>query len=95
MGKVLDIINMLFKKSKYVVAFFAITLFSVVLINNDVYSASFNYSDFDFDKYFEEKGNYWTSGCKENEKCIDEIVKKQRKFYTKLYKLLAKYAEKV
>ena len=47
MGKVLDIINMLFKKSKYVVAFFAITLFSVVLINNDVYSASFNYSDFD------------------------------------------------
>ena len=53
--------------------------FSVVLINNDVYSASFNYSDFDFDKYFEEKGNYWTSGCKENEKCIDEIVKKQKK----------------
>lgn len=94
MEKVLDIINMLFKKSKYVVAFFVITLFSVVLINNDVYSASFNYSDFDFDKYFEEKGNYWTSGCKENEKCIDEIVKKQRKFYTKLYKLLAKYAEK-
>ena len=64
MEKVLDIINMLFKKSKYVVAFFAITLFSVVLINNDVYSASFNYSDFVFDKYFEEKGNYWTSGCK-------------------------------
>ncbi len=28
---------------------------------------------------FEEKGNYWTSGCKENEKCIDEIVKKQKK----------------
>ena len=54
MEKVLDIINMLFKKSKYVVAFFAITIFSVVLINNDVYSASFNYSDFDFDKYFEE-----------------------------------------
>ena len=94
MKKVLDIIKMLFKKSKNVLAFFVITLFSVVLINSNVYAASFNYSDFDFDEYFKEKGDYWTQGCNGDKDCIDEIIKKQKKFYTKLYKTLAKYANK-
>ncbi len=94
MKKVLDIINMLFKKSGFIFAFFAITLFSVVLIKNPVNAASFNYSDFDFDEYFKEKNNYWTNSCGDDKNCIDKIVKSQKKFYTKLYKLLAEYANK-
>ena len=94
MKKVLDILNMLFKKGKFVFAFFAITLFSVVLITNSVNAASFNYSDFDFDEYFKENNNYWTNSCGDDKNCIDKIVKNQRKFYTKLYKLLAQYANK-
>lgn len=94
MKKVLDILDMLFKKSKIVFAFFAITLFSVVLITNSVNAASFNYSDFDFDEYFKENNNYWTNSCGDDKNCIDKITKNQKKFYTKLYKLLAAYAKK-
>lgn len=91
MKKVLNVLNMLLQKKCFII--FAIALFSVILTSN-VKAAAFNYSDFDFDTYFSEKGDVWTSSCAGDEKCIDEIVKTQKKFYTKLYKLLSKYAKK-
>ena len=93
MKKVSFLIEMLLQKSKFIFAFLVITLFSVILIPK-ASAAEFNYSDFDFDTYFKEKGNYWTLTCNGDEKCIDKIIKNQRKFYTKLYKILSKYAKK-
>lgn len=93
MKKVLDILNMLLQKSKIVLSFFVIALFSVA-INSKVYAAEFKYSEFDFDAYFEEKGNIWVEECGDNQKCIDTVIKSQKKFYTKLYKVLSKYVKK-
>lgn len=93
MKKVGFLIEMLLQKSKFIFAFLVIALFSVILTSH-AYAAEFNYSDFDFDTYFAEKGDYWTIGCNGDQKCIDKIIKNQRKFYTELYKILAKYAKK-
>lgn len=93
MRKVLNITKMLLSKSKELLAFLAVALFSVILISS-AKASSFSYSDFDFDTYFKEKGDYWVSYCNNNQDCIDQVISKQRKFYTKLYKILAKYAKK-
>lgn len=87
--------------SKYTI-FLAITLFSVILISSwNIEAASFRYSDFDWDKFANEKKNYWESICRKDlvdengvEDCTNKILKSQKKFYVKLYKLLAKYQEK-
>ena len=55
MKKVDFLIKMLLQKSKFIFAFLVITLFSVILIPQ-ANAAEFNYSDFDFDTYFKEKG---------------------------------------
>lgn len=93
MEKVVNKISMLLQISKYVIALFVITLFSV-LLTSKVNAAAFNYSEFDFDSYFAEKGDIWAESCNGDENCIDEVVKTQKKFYKKLYKLLAKYSKK-
>ncbi len=86
-------IYMLLKK-KYIILFFLITFFA---FNINVDAAYFNYADFDFDKFAEENKKYWTGACvnedtsAEQEKCIEIVLSKQRTYYTRLYKLLARY----
>ncbi len=83
-------IKLLKRVINLVVAFLIIFLLGV----NSVY-ANFRYSDFDYDEFAEQTKNYWSQYCDNgDEKCVDEIIKSQRKYYTKLYKLLAKYEKK-
>lgn len=90
-------IKMLFKKRVFVILFFLITFF-VFSIKID--AAYFNYADFDFDKFAEENKEYWTGQCvneideKAVEKCVELVISRQRKYYTRLYKILAKYQKK-
>ncbi len=64
----------------------------VFLLSINNVSASFKYSDFDYDEFAEQTKDYWTRYCPDGEEeCIDNIIKSQRKFYTKLYNLLASY----
>ena len=66
-----------------------------LLANKNVLAAGFRYSDFDFDEFAEQNLEYWTRGCDENEptynKCVDKIIKNQKKYYTRLYNLLSSY----
>ena len=84
----------LLKKKVLGILFFLITFF-IFKTNTD--AAYFKYSEFDFDKFAEENKNYWTSSCNNEkdkngeEKCIEVVLGKQRIYYTRLYKLLAKY----
>ena len=61
-------------------------------------AATFKYSEFNWKKFLSDHPNYWITGCTTNEdgieNCDDEILKKQEKFYTRLYKILAKYEKK-
>lgn len=75
-----------------------IALFSVMfLFTNEVEATPFAYRDFDFDTFYEENKTYWDGVCSSEteerlkEKCEKKLLKAQKKFYTRLYKLLAKY----
>jgi murein DD-endopeptidase MepM/ murein hydrolase activator NlpD/GH24 family phage-related lysozyme (muramidase) len=85
----------LLKKVLTMIPFFLI-IFSLAIKTTS--AASFKYEDFDFDEFIEQNANYWTTSCQgtdeEVEKCKDEIIESQRKFYTKLYKLLTKKKKK-
>ncbi len=64
----------------------------IFLLGINTVHANFKYSDFDYDEFTEQTKNYWLKYCEEGDQaCIDSIIKKQKKFYTKLYNLLAKY----
>ena len=70
-----------------------VSVFLIIFLlgTNKVY-ASFKYSDFDYDEFAEQTKDYWTTYCPSgDQECIDQIIKTQRKFYTKLYNLLARY----
>ena len=87
--------NKLLKVGILLIPFFLIVFF---LSPNITRAASFKYADFDFDKFAEENLGYWTYLCSEDydnqpdiDKCKEKIIASQRVFYTRLYKLLAKY----
>ena len=72
--------------------FFLITFFC---IKNSVYSASFAYDKFDWDRFLEQHKEYWSLYCSDgSQDCIDEVLKIKENFYTRLYELLATYDRK-
>ena len=70
---------------------FAISLF--LIFASSVNAIGYNYANFNWDDYIEQYGSYWTDICEEDEtgKCTEKVLKTQKQFYTKLYKMLAKY----
>ena len=83
------------------IALFAIALFSVMLVlPTETHAANFRYEDFEWDVFYEQNKKYWDNLCSGEEtgtlkdKCEKKILKQQKKFYTRLYKLLAKYEAK-
>lgn len=87
--------NRLLKIGIALIPFFLIVFFLSPRITN---AANFKYADFDFDKFAEENLGYWTFLCSEDydnqpeiDTCKEKIIASQRVFYTRLYKLLAKY----
>lgn len=86
-------ITRIFKKIILTIFLFLISFFSITPVK----AASFKYSEFDWDKFAEKNSKYWLPTCETTDnqkKCEDTILKQQKKFYTKLYKLLAKYEKK-
>lgn len=85
------------KKMVFIISVFLITFFS---INLNVNAANFKYSDFDFDEFAKNNLGFWTSSCSAKydkddiENCTEEVLESQRQFYTRLYKILAKYEKK-
>ncbi len=74
----------------------AITLFSVIVyVPDKVNGASFEYKDFDFDKFQANRNFFWDGNCKEGDtECKNKVLESQKKFYKKLYKTLAAYDKK-
>ena len=74
-----------------------LVLLTLIIIPFSANAKEKDYSKFDWDKFYEENKLYWSSAC-ENvinpETCEEEILIYQKDFYTKLYKLLAKYQQK-
>lgn len=67
---------------------------SLFLIFNNVKADGYNYASFNWDEFAEKYKNYWSGTCEKeenSEKCVEQTLKSQKKFYTKLYKMLAKY----
>lgn len=77
---------------------FAITLFCVLvslLFSNKVDAAGFEYKDFNWDVFYEYRKDYWDTTCNKKLGCdFDKYMKSQKGYYTKLYKVLAKYEAK-
>ena len=72
--------------------FFLITFFCLSV---NVFAASFAYDKFDWNSFLEQHKNYWISDCaKDDEDCVDEVLKTKEKFYTRLYELLAQFNKK-
>ena len=70
---------------------FLVTFFSIAI---NSYAASFKYSDFDWKELLEQNKEYWLSGCEPgDDKCHDRILKYQKDFYERLYKILAHYQD--
>lgn len=85
--KVLNVFNKLISTS--------LILFLILTIN--VKASSFAYKDFNYDEFVENTKDYWGTACEDDEdtgKCIETITKNQKSYYTRLYKILAKYEEK-
>ena len=83
------------------IAIFAIALFSVILVlPSETKAANFRYEDFEWDSFYEQNKKYWDQLCSDEDeedmrdKCEKKVLKQQKKFYTRLYKLLAKYEAK-
>ena len=67
---------------------------SLFLIFNNVKADGYDYASFNWDEFAEKYKNYWSGTCEKeenSEKCVEQTLKSQKKFYTKLYKMLAKY----
>lgn len=67
---------------------------SLFLIFNNVKADGYNYASFNWEDFAEQFKNYWSGTCEkeeDSEKCVEQTIKSQKKFYTKLYKMLAKY----
>lgn len=67
---------------------------SLFLIFNNVKADGYNYVSFNWDEFAEKYKNYWSGTCEKeenSEKCVEQTLKSQKKFYTKLYKMLTKY----
>lgn len=81
----------IFRVSGLLVVFLFITFFSI-----KVEAASFKYSDFDWDEFASKNKNFWISSCEtsKDENCVDRVLATKKKFYTQLYKLLAKVQNK-
>ena len=71
---------------------FIISLF--LICNCNVFAIGYNYESFNWNDFAEKYGDYWTSSCEVEEdtgKCTETVLKSQKKFFTKLYKMLTKY----
>lgn len=104
----LNKLQQLFQKGMNLSAFFVIvllvvsgTIFSTVNAEGTEKApkGKFLYSEFDWDSFYEENKTYWNSSCEdaegqEDSECVYKVLKKQEKFYTKFYKLMAKYEKK-
>ena len=78
-------------KNLIVTIIFLVTFFSIDI---NVIAANFKYSDFDWEELLDQNKEYWVSGCdKGDDKCHDKILKTQKGFYTRLYKILAHYQD--
>lgn len=88
--------KMLLHKGIMICTFFAMTLFFSLINIQDVQAYKFKYSEFNWENFYEENKEFWLQGCitpegKTDEECEYQILRLQKKFYTKFYKMLAKY----
>lgn len=86
-------------KKGNLITLFVVMVFSIVFGIDNVFAASFKYSEFNWDQFYESKKSFWEDACKDENgevdgKCSYEVLKAQKKFYTKFYKMLAKYERK-
>ena len=69
-----------------------ISLFLICIPNTK--ADGYNYSSFKWEDFADQYKNYWSGICEteeDSDKCIESTLKTQKKFFTKLYKMLAKY----
>lgn len=65
-----------------------------LMCNQKVKADGYNYANFKWEDFKDTYKDYWTGHCiydEDSEKCTEEILKTQKKFYSKLYKMLTKY----
>ena len=94
MSRVLNNIKSLLNKNHLTMILVLLTL---IVIPFSGKAAVKDYSKFDWDTFYKENQVYWSSACEgvpNPDECQDDILSYQKDFYTKLYKILAKYQQK-
>lgn len=90
--------KMLLHKGIMICTFFAMTLFLTLTTIQRVDAYSFKFSEFNWESFYEKNKEFWLQGCitpegETDDKCEYQILRYQKNFYTKLYKLLARYEQ--
>ena len=65
-----------------------------LICNKNIYADGYNYASFKWEDFKEQYKDYWTTSCEkdeDSEKCTETVLKSQKKFFNKLYKMLTKY----
>ena len=67
----------------------AITLFSVIVyVPNKAQGASFEYKDFDWDKFQQNRNNFWDGYCKDGDtECKNKVLESQKNIIQNYIKL--------
>lgn len=74
-------------KSISVFMLLLVTLFSFSIKSN---AASFEYKNFNWEEFSKQNKNYWVDNCEEDdEDCVDKVLETKKRFYIRLYELLA------
>ena len=96
MSRVINIIKNIISKNHLTMILVLLTL--ILFIPTNVVAEEQDYASFDWDEFYEQNHDYWSSFCEEEEmdaeECKNAIMKPMKSFYTKLYKILAKYQNK-
>lgn len=83
-------------KGIMICTFFVMMFFLNFMVVSQVDAYGFKFTEFNWDNFYEANKDFWLQECEKSDEenddqCKIQILKKQKKFYTKFYKLLAKY----
>lgn len=88
------------KKGLLKQVFAKVILVLIAFFSLDTNAASFAYGSFSWETFYKENVNYWTDYCQSSvsenkvDDCVDVTLNGKRKYYEKLYRVLAQYEGK-
>lgn len=87
------------KRNSFIKLGLLLVFLFITFFNKNVFAANFRYSEFNdakWEQMLKENKNYWTSQCREDDdECVDQVLQTKKRFYKRLYSLLARVESNV